>query len=374
MNVYLDNAATTPLSPSVKSYIVSLLDQYQNPSSIYQDGQKSRRIIDESRKAVAKFINAPDESDILFTPGGAASNTLAIAGYYREHCCTLLYSPIMHSSALRCISDYKNSYPLEVDNQGIIGFNDLKDWVDIRRSNLFVVLEYANSELGTIQDVKKIIDLVHFYNGIVYLDCTGSIPTIPLDVEKLDIDMVGFSGHKLGALKGIGVLYKKKSIQLAPLIYGEQENHLVGGTENILGIASIGKVCESCDYSSVSPSSRNYVYNYIQDNLPDAELIGASISSGKRLPHNLYVCFKWIHGESLMMLFDMNGIQVSTGSACSSGSGEPSPVLRAIGMSADDISSCIRMTFSGSETEGELVYTCEKLKECVTRLREVNTR
>lgn len=367
-NIYLDNASTTRLTPQVKQYIIELLDQYANPSSLYQSGVDARQIIEQARNNVANFINGKSEN-IIFTSGGSASNTLAIRGYVQKHNCTVLYSPIAHKSIIKCVESIKNAYPLKVNKYGQIDFDDLKEWLDSRSGKFFVVLDYANSEIGTIQDVKKIIDLVHFYNGVVYLDCTGSISQIPVDVKKLDIDMLGFSGHKIHALKGVGVLYKKENIELEPLVYGSQEQGLFSGTENMLGIASLGKAIELYDYSSISSKNRDYVYDYIIKEIPDSYLIGAPFEH--RLPHNLYMCFKGVQGESLMILLDINEIQVSTGSACTSGDLQPSSTLTAIGMDKEDINSCIRMTFSGNKTKEELDYICSKLKECVERLRNL---
>ncbi len=372
-NIFLDNASTIPLSDSMKQYLTSILDVYGNPSSLHSSGESTKQIISNARQSVAKFINS-DPKDIYFTSSGSASNTLAIHGYYAKHNCTILYSPIVHKSILKCIENYRNSYSLKVDEEGYINFDDLKEWFDTRNTNPFVVIDYANSEIGTIQNVKTLIDLIHFYNGIVYLDCTGSIPQIPINIKSLDADMIGFSGHKLGGLKGCGVLYKKKDIELKPIVYGSQESGLIGGTENVLGIASLGKAVGDYDYSSISSSNRDYVYNYIMNNIPDSYLVGASIEFKNRLPHNLHMCFKGVEGESLMILLDMNGIQVSTGSACNSGSLAPSSTLTAIRMNEEDIHSCIRMTFSGNETKEELNYVCEKLKESVNRLRSLNNQ
>lgn len=367
-NIYLDNAATTKLTPEVKQYIIELLDQYANPSSLYQSGVDARQIIEQARKNVAEFINGKSEN-IIFTSGGSASNTLAVRGYVQKHNCTVLYSPIAHKSIIKCVESIKNAYPLKVNKYGQIDFDDLREWLDSKSEKFFVVLGYANSEIGTIQDVKKIIDLVHFYNGVVYLDCTGSISQIPIDASKLNVDMLGFSGHKIHALKGIGVLYKKENIELEPLIYGSQEGGYFAGTENVLGIASLGKAVENYGYSSISSNNRDYVYDYIINNIPDSYLVGAPFEY--RLPHNLYMCFKGVQGESLMILLDMNDIQVSTGSACTSGDLQPSSTLTAIGIDKEDINSCIRMTFS-NETKEELDYVCSKLKECVERLRNLS--
>ena len=364
--IYLDNAATTQLTPQVKQYIIKLLDQYANPSSLYQSGFDARQIIEQARKNVAKFINA-DAENIIFTSSGSASNTLSIKGYIQKYDYCILYSPIAHKSILKCVESCKNSIPLEVGSNGFINVDKLDKLLNVIYYKPFIVVDYANSEIGTIQDIKRIIEVVHSYDGIVMLDCTGSIPTIPLDVKKLDVDMLGFSGHKIHALKGIGVLYKKENIELEPLIYGSQEQGLFAGTENVLGIASLGKAIESYDYSFISSKNRDYVYGYIIKEIPDSYLVGAPFEH--RLSHNLYMCFKGVQGESLMILLDMNGIQVSTGSACTSNDLQPSSTLAAIGMDKEDINSCIRMTFSGNETKEELDYVCSKLKECVERLR-----
>ena len=365
--IYLDNAATTPLTSQVKQYIIESLDQSANPSSLSQSGVDTRQIIEQARKNVANFINGKSEN-VIFTSGGSASNTLAVRGYVQRNNCTVLYSPIAHKSIIKCVESIKNAYSLKVNKYGQIDFDDLKEWLDSRSGKFFVVLDYANSEIGTVQDVKKIIELCHFYNAIVYLDCTGSISQIPVDVKKLDVDMLGFSGHKIHALKGVGVLYKKENIELEPLVYGSQEQGLFAGTENILGIASIGKAVENYDYSSISSKNRDYVYDYIIKKIPDSYLVGAPFEH--RLPHNLYMCFKGVQGESLMILLDMNDIQVSTGSACTSSDIQPSSTLTAIGMDKENINSCIRMTFSENETKEELDYVCFKLKECVERLRD----
>ncbi len=372
-NIYLDNAATTKLTDSVKEYLISILDDFGNPSSLYSLSEKPKQIISNARQSVAKFINA-NSDDIYFTSGGSASNTLAVKGYFQKNDCTLFYSPIAHKSILKCVESYHNSIPLKVNKEGIIDIHDLEQYLDVCIDTPFVVIDHANSEIGIIQDIEQIIKIVHLYNGIVYLDCTGSIPTIPIDVKKLNVDMFGFSGHKIHALKGCGVLYKKGNIELEPLIYGSQEQGLIGGTENALGIASLGKAIENYDYSSISSTNRNYVYEYITKNIPDSYLVGASIESGNRLPHNLYMCFRGVEGESLMILLDMNGIQVSTGSACTSGDLTPSTTLSAIGMDKQDIHSCIRLSFSGEETQEELDYVCRILKQCVESLRNFNAQ
>lgn len=372
--MYLDNASTTPLKPEVKDYIISLLDTYQNPSSMYQSGIDAKQVIQTARNNVAKFINANPE-DIIFTSGGSASNNLVIRGYFSSVInYFMMYSPIAHKSMIKCIEGCIHPHQCQaipVDKQGFFNLKDFEFWLKnhCNTHKLLVALDCANSEIGTIQDVKKIIEITHKYNGIVYLDCTGSIGQIPLDVKALDVDMVGFSAHKLSALKGVGVLYKKKHIYLKPLIYGSQEQGLFAGTENVIGIAALGKAVENYDYSSINSTNRDYIYDYISNNIPDSYLIGADLKH--RLPHNLYICFKGIQGESLMTLLDMNGYQVSTGSACTSGDLTPSSTLLAIGTNNEDINSCIRITLNGEEEITELNKFCEMLLRCVNMLRKL---
>lgn len=368
--MFLDNAATTPLKLEVKNYIISLLDTYQNPSSLYQSGVNAKQIINTARNNVAKFINANPEN-IIFTSGGSANNTLFIKGCTQKNKYRVLYSPTSHKSVLKCVESLKYKCPLKVDHTGRIDIQDLKECLSSDTMKKLVVIEYVNSEIGTIQDVKQIIEMCHFYNAIVYVDCTGSISQIPVYIRTLDVDGIGFSAHKLGALKGTGVLYKKSFIELEPLIYGSQEQGLFAGTENVIGIAALGKAVENHDYSSIKSNNRDYIYNYINNNIPDSYLVGADLKH--RLPHNLYICFKGIEGESLMILLDMNGYQVSTGSACTSGDLTPSSTLLAIKMNKEDINSCIRITLSGKEEITELNTFCKTLKRCVETLRQLNT-
>ena len=382
MRVYLDHAATTSLSNSMNEYLVSVLNEWGNPSSLHTQGTKPKQIITEARQSVAKFINA-DPRDIYFTPSGSGSNTLAIKGLTSENPqesqYEVFYSTTAHKSMFMASKSCIYNTPLKVNSVGEIDLEYLDDILTRHNGwKPLVCIEAANSEIGTINDVISIGSIVHTHNGILVVDATGYIPSYQVDMKlwKDYIDILTFSGHKLHALKGIGVLWKKRDINLKPLIYGSQQDGIVAGTENVLGIASLGKAVSDYNYSSISPSNRDYVYNYIMNNIHESYLVGASIDSGNRLPHNLYICFKNIEGESLMILLDMNGIQVSTGSACNSGNISASTALSAIGMNEEDIHSCIRLTFSalGTETIEELDYICEKLKQCVENLRNLNTQ
>ena len=371
MGVYLDYAATAPLSDGMKAYLISILDDWGNPSSLYSIGAESKKLISDARKEVYKFLHAkPNMGDIIFTSGGSASNTLAIKGWTSMRSDTVYYSPIAHKSILNCVKDLPAKVPLRVDHYGKIQLDHLETELKNDSGTPFVVVDYANSELGIIQDVISIIELTHKYRGKVYLDCTGSITDIPVNLFELDADMIGFSGHKLGALKGVGVLYKKIGIALSPLIYGSQEQGLFGGTENVLGIASLGRAVKDFTYNESKRVNRDYVLRYMTENILDFQLIGPTLMSD-RLSHNLYVSFKGVAGETLMILLDGYGIQVSTGSACNSRAADISPALAAIGIDDETARGCVRMTFSGKESKATLDYVCTTLAKCVDMLRKV---
>ena len=375
-SIYLDNAAATELSDSMKQYLISILDLYGNPSSQHSLGEPVKQMIIDARQSVAKFIHV-NPKDIYFTPSGSGSNTLAVKGLTsenpRENQYEVFYSPTAHKSMLTACESCIYHTPLKVDCTGQIDIAYLDD-ILTRHNSLkpLVCIEAANSEIGTIHDVMTIGSIVHKHNGILVVDATGYIPSYQINMKlwKSYVDILTFSGHKLHALKGIGVLWKQKDINLKPLIYGSQEQGLVGGTENVLGIASLGKAIEDYNYSSISSANRDYVYNYIINHIPDSYLVGASIRSGNRLPHNLYMCFKGVEGESLMILLDRKGIQVSTGSACNSGNLSASTTLTAIGMDEADIHSCIRLSFGEKLQETELLYICKTLDRCVEQLRK----
>lgn len=365
MQVYLDNAALEKTNNEMIEYVSNILENnWHNSNSIYDAGTKSKQIIDDAKNIIAKEINC-DPTELIFCSCGSEANTLATVGYIRannkEYFVT---STIEHASIL------ENPYVkkiITVDKNGYINMDDIKSVHDS-----LVSLQMANSEIGTIQDIKNIVKILHENNCVIHTDAVAAFGKIKIDVKNLDIDMMTATGQKIGGILGGAFLYKKKNIKIEPIIYGH--NTLRGGTPNVTAIASLGKAVEEFDYSSISSTNRDYIYNYITNNIQDSYLVGASIESGDRLPHNLFMCFKGVEGESLMILLDMNGIQVSTGSACNSKSIQASTALSAIGMNKDDIYSCIRLSFSGYETNEELNYVCITLKQCVEVLRRLNTK
>lgn len=378
MALYLDNAATSPLSDEMKEYLASVLDLYGNPSSDYSKGFQTREIIENTRNKVAKFIGMYDNDDvvnsncIIFTSSGSASNTLGIKGYVEANDCEVFYSPTLHKSALKCIQSLDcDCTVLDIDSKGVINIYDLILKLNMKKKKPFVVIEYANSENGTIQPIRDIIEFTHDYCGVAMVDCTGSISSIPLDVVGLDIDIAVFSGHKIGALKGVAVLYKKPDIELKPLVYGAQENGLFAGTENVLGIASLGKAIDvkMNNDCRVSSYSRDFVWNNLKKT-DNVYLIGTDIKEN-RLVNNLYMCIKGVNGQELVtMMDDLYDTQISTGSACNDGNATLSSTLLAMGIPEEDILSCVRITFGGYETKEELQQFCENLSVCVNMLRK----
>lgn len=346
-----------------------MLDIFGNPSSAHSEGVKTKSMIEDARNVVAKFINAKSSDEIYFTSSGSASNTLGLNGIWQR----IIYSPTCHKSILKAVDLLSKEHrfldsQLKVNGYGEIEIKHLENILSQNKLNTLVVFEYANSEIGTIQDVQTITELVHKYHGMVMVDCTGSISSIPLDVQSLDIDIATFSGHKIGALKGIGVLYKKENVTLSPLVFGTQEQGLFGGTENVLGIASLGKAIKLLKYK-YDTRARDYVWSNIMD-IKDVCLVGAKMYEN-RLINNLYVCIKGINGRDIVGLMDdLYNTQISTGSACNNGEATPSSTLLAIGVPEEDIHSCIRISFKGNETEEQLQEFCKNLRTCINILKD----
>ena len=375
MSYYLDNAATTPLSVEMKEYLTSALNIFGNPSSAHSEGAKAKRLVEEVREKVSGFIKANSCEDVYFTSSGSASNTLGIQGYVLANKCNILCSPTVHKSILKTIDNLSQfykvaTYELEVDSDGNINVGCIKQVLSRSNEKWLVVAEYANSEIGTVQDIKTISGIVHEYGGKLFVDCTGSISTIPLDVIGLDIDIATFSAHKIGSLKGVGVLYKKTDIAMLPLVFGSQEQGLFAGTENVLGILSLGKAIDLMNYNKTS-HSRDFVWNDIKG-IDGISLVG-SLLNKNRLINNLYIFVKGVKGSDIAALMDdVYKIQISTGSACNNGSPSPSSTALAIGLSEEDANSCVRISFSGNETEDELKEFCKSFGTCIKMLRDLN--
>lgn len=334
--MYLDYAASTPVLPQVKSKAIELLECYGNPSSIHDEGLNAKNVVEEARNIIAEKLNCTTD-ELYFTSGATMSNNVAIQGYLRNNPdAVFITSSVEHNDIIIMTTWIKNYEIISVDSNGYVNLSELEMILNkYKNNNIICSFQMANSETGVIQDIKSISKLVHQYKGVLHTDATQYIPYFGIDVDDLGIDMLSMSGQKIGCIKGIGLLYVNKDIELMPLIFGEQG--LIGGTENVIGIGCLGEAFKNIDYDNTNMICRRD--ELIK--LLDGELIGSHF---KRLPNNVYMLFKGISSETLQYILNENNIYVSGGSACSSLSGEPSHVVMAMGYSEEDASSCIRFT------------------------------
>lgn len=371
--IYLDNAATTRPKKEVVDVINQcLLEDWGNPSSSYTLGVRARDIVEKSRDVVAKFIGA-DPSEIIFTSGACEANSLALCGFLKANSSVLYTSTIEHKSILKIFDDYyhKNIFKnlLSVNEYGVLNLVDLEEKISKCRFPL-VSVQFANNEIGTIQNVKTIANVVHKYNGVFHTDATQIIPDRKIDVKQLGIDMLSFSGQKIGTPKGIGALYIKKGIKINPIIYGTQENGLRGGTENVPYIAGLAEALRRLSYPT--KEARDYFVNRVLSEIEDCYLVGAPCGDD-RIYNNASICFKGVQSESVLLLLDQKGIYVSSGSACNSSSLSPSHVLQTINLPQDDLNSVVRFTFGENSIE-DADMVVDELSCIVKKLREMNNK
>lgn len=373
-SIYLDAAATAKYRRNVDDVIVDTIamamkDSWQNPSSLYASNVKTR--INVCRDNIARFVGA-NSKEIIFTSGASESNNMAIKGWVGDtikdlRFANVITTPIEHASISKLIQSealIANTYNCEVDKFGVIDIDSLEKLLSIcGHRPILVSTHMANNEIGTIQDIKAISNLVHKYGGVLHVDATQAFGHIPINVEDLGIDMMSASGHKISpVLKGIGFLYKKDDINIQPLIYGSQENGLRGGTENVFGIFGLGKAIELCDVGQEKIkemySKRDYFIGLLECKF-GCKLNG---HSHHRLPNNVNVTFPQnITGESLLYMLDLSGVQISVGSACNSHSIELSHVLKAIGLSNEDAMKTVRFSLPEDITYEELDYAVEEI-------------
>lgn len=360
--MYIDNAALQKPKKEIVDLVNGVLTSFwANPNSLYQSGIESKKIIEQAREIIAGEINCkPDE--LIFCSCGSECNSLATCGYIRAN--NLDYfvtSTIEHSSIA------ENPYGKKLITVDQYGFMNIEDVKKIHDS--LVSIQMANSEIGTIQkDFKEIVKILHENNCVVHTDVVAIFGKEKIDVRELGVDMLTATSQKIGGILGGAFLYKKDGIKLEPLIWGH--NTLRGGTPNVASIAAMGLATEMIDYDSAC-YDRDYVWDYIEKNIPDSFVVGAS--KEHRLPGNLFCCFKNVEGESLQLMLNAKDICVSTGSACSSGSLEPSATLTAIGMDEMDAHSCIRLTFGHERlSKEELDYVCGSIRDSVEILRSLN--
>lgn len=359
IDIYLDSASTTkPLNSVVDAIMPYITDKWQNPSSLYSAANKVKKDIEVVRKNIANCINANND-EIYFTSGSCESNNHVIRGfddanYYNES--VIITTPIEHKSIIDAVNNpvlRSDVHFCKVDSKGFVDMESLKYLLESNKNKqILVSIIFANNEIGTIQHLKEISDMVHSYNGLLHSDITQALAHIPIDVKKMGIDMASASAQKLGGLKGTGFLYKKNGIELRPLIYGEQERQLRGGTENVVGIIALGEAIKHINYSN--NSNIIYLRDYF---ISELLKLGCTLNGDRheRLPNNINVSFgQNITGESMLYMLETAGILISTGSACNSHTIEPSHVLKAIGLSDEEAVKTIRITLPDNITKNDI--------------------
>ncbi len=378
--IYFDNAATTPVRKEVLTEIMPYFsDIYANASSVYDIAAQSRKAVEKAREQVAKAIGA-QKDEIYFTAGGSESDNWAIKGTADalskkgKHIITtqIEHHAVLHTCEFLEKHGWDITY-LPVDKYGLISPEDLKN--AIRADTVLISVMFANNEIGTIEPIAEIGKIAR-ENGIYFhTDAVQAVGHVKIDVNEMNIDMLSMSGHKLGAPKGVGVLYIRKGITISNLIHGGgQEKGKRAGTENTAGIVGMGKAIELAaaeidETSKYLTMLRERVIKGITENIDFCRLNG---HREKRLPGNVNISFEFIEGESLLLLLNSKGICASSGSACTSGSLDPSHVLLAIGLEHEKAHGSLRITLSKENTAEEVDYLIKELIPIVKRLREMS--
>ena len=359
-NIYLDNNATTPLHPEVlEAMLPGLRENYGNPSSIHSFGRSARVQLDEAREKVARLINA-QSSEIIFTSGGTEANNLALLGVaFKDKGKKIITSKVEHPSVLNPCRQLEEQgvevHYLDVDGLGRIDMDDLES--QITESTALISLQHANSETGVLQDIKRASEIARNKGVLFHTDAVQSVAKMPFDLKDYPVDLLSISAHKFYGPKGVGALYLRKGTPalFSPVCGGNQEKKRRGGTENVAGIMGFGKACElateKIGEASKLADLRDYFQNRVCELIPRTELLGDKVN---RLPNTLNLGFDGVEGDTLLIALDMEGVAVSTGSACSSGTGLPSSVLRAMGIPDERINSSIRFSLGCSISKLDL--------------------
>jgi cysteine desulfurase len=378
--IYLDNAATTKTRPAVvEAMLPYFTESFGNPSSVYELATQNKKAVDEARGIIAKALGA-EISDIYFTAGGTEADNWALkatAEAYASKGNHIITSRIEHHAILHSCEYLEKhgidvSY-IDVDENGVIKLEELKK--AIRPTTILISVMFANNEIGTIQPIKEIGEIAKANNILFHTDAVQAFGQLAMDVNELNIDMLSASGHKLNGPKGIGFLYIRKGLKLKSFVHGgAQERHRRAGTENVPAIVGFGKAVEIAmetleERQKREIELRNRLMKRILAEVPYVRLNGHKTN---RLPNNVNISFQFIEGESLLIMLDMQNICASSGSACTSGSLDPSHVLLAIGLPHEIAHGSLRLTLCEDNTEEELDYVVEKIKEIVEKLRSMS--
>lgn len=375
---YFDNSATTRVKDEVfKEMIPYLSIEYGNPSSLYSIGRSAKRAISEARRRVASLINCSPE-EIYFTSCGSESDNTALKGIAyanKEKGNHIITSKIEHPAILNSCKSLENkgfkiSY-IDVDKDGMLNLEKLES--EITDQTILISIMYANNEIGTIEPVKEIAQIAHSHGIIFHTDAVQAVGNIPIDVRKMNIDMLSLSGHKLYAPKGIGALYVKSGIEFKRFMDGgHQEKNKRSGTENVAEIVALGKACQIAEknieqYQQKLKNLRDYCLKEIQEKIPDIHING---TMERRLPGNINISFKDLNSGELLLRLDEVGICASGGSACSSKEASPSHVLTAIGLPNELSKGALRLTFGDYNSIEDVDYLVENLVRIVEEMRK----
>jgi len=379
--VYMDYSATTPMREEVLEEMMQFMKtEYGNPSSLHSYGRASKNAVDTARDRVAQTINAKSR-EIYFTGGGSEADNWAIIGYAfanRNKGNHIITTKVEHHAVLHTVEylvkehGFSATY-LDVDADGLIDLKDLK--AAITDETILITVMFANNEIGTIQPIKEIGAMAKEKKVAFHTDGVQALGNIKLDVDELNIDMMSMSAHKLHGPKGIGALYIRPGIKIHNLIHGgAQERNKRAGTENVPGIVGFGKAAELAHENlreriQEKTRLRDKLIDGILENIPYTLLNGHRT---QRLPNNTNISFRYIEGESLLLSLDMVGIAASSGSACTSGSLDPSHVLLSLGLTHEVAHGSLRLTIGAYNTEEEVDYVLEQLPPIVERLRQMS--
>lgn len=378
--IYLDHAATTAVHPDVlKEMLPYFTDRFGNPSSVYGFAANNKNKLTEARETIAGALGAKPE-EIYFTAGGSESDNWALkctAEAYGVHGGHIITTKIEHHAILHTCKYLQNrgydvTY-LDVGENGLVDLNTLE--AAIRPDTFLISIMFANNEIGTIEPIKEIGEIAHRHGILFHTDAVQAFGQIPIHVDGMNIDMLSASGHKFNGPKGIGFLYIKKGLKLKSFIHGgQQERGRRAGTENVPGIVGIAKACEIAmaemeERMKKETELRDYLIERILKEIPYTRLNG---HSKKRLPNNVNISFQFVEGESILIMLDMAGICASSGSACTSGSVDPSHVLLAIGLPHEIAHGSLRLTIGYENTKEEMDTVVDNLKRIITNLRNMS--